>query len=159
MAIEIYTRAAVGEFTAFAFVPLVFLGLWSILCGDKKKWLCLPVGLTFLLVSHVLSAFAAVLLCAVFFLCYLGRVIKEPRRLLYIGYAVLVFAVLSASFLFPMLEQMASGTFLSTDGTSATYYGTLTRGGRRCSISTRGSITSRPPSASGFPTGWGCPSS
>lgn len=108
-------------------MPLVFLGLWSILCGDKKKWLCLPVGLTFLLVSHVLSAFAAVLLCAVFFLCYLGRVIKEPRRLLYIGCAVLVFAVLSASFLFPMLEQMASGTFLSTDGTSATYYGTLTQ--------------------------------
>ena len=66
-------------------------------------------------------------LCAVFFLCYLGRVIKEPRRLLYIGCAVLVFAVLSASFLFPMLEQMASGTFLSTDGTSATYYGTLTQ--------------------------------
>lgn len=126
-AIDTYTRAAVGEMTAFAFVPLVFLGLWSILCGDKKKWLCLPVGLTFLLVSHVLSAFAAVLLCAVFFLCYLGRVIKEPRRLLYIGYAVLVFAVLSASFLFPMLEQMASGTFLSTDGTSATYYGTLTQ--------------------------------
>ncbi|MFR5864718.1 MAG: serine hydrolase [Acutalibacteraceae bacterium] len=79
-AIDTYTRAAVGEMTAFAFVPLVFLGLWSILCGDKKKWLCLPVGLTFLLVSHVLSAFAAVLLCAVFFLCYLGRVIKEPRR-------------------------------------------------------------------------------
>ena len=126
-AIDTYTRAAVGEMTAFAFVPLVFLGLWSILCGDKKKWLCLPVGLTFLLVSHVLSAFAAVLLCAVFFLCYLGRVIKEPRRLLYIGCAVLVFAVLSASFLFPMLEQMASGTFLSTDGTSATYYGTLTQ--------------------------------
>ena len=126
-AIDTYTRAAVGEMTAFAFVPLVFLGLWSILCGDRKKWLCLPVGLTFLLVSHVLSAFIAVLLCAVFFLCYLGRVIREPRRLLYIGYSVLAFAVLSASFLFPMLEQMASTTFLSTDGTSATYYGTLTQ--------------------------------
>ena len=61
-AIDTYTRAAVGEMTAFAFVPLVFLGLWSILCGDRKKWLCLPVGLTFLLVSHVLSAFIAVLL-------------------------------------------------------------------------------------------------
>ena len=40
---------------------------------------------------------------------------------------MLAFAVLSASFLFPMLEQMASTTFLSTDGTSATYYGTLTQ--------------------------------
>lgn len=112
-AIDTYTRAAVRGNDG---VRLRAAGLSRALVdsrGDKKKWLCLPVGLTFLLVSHVLSAFAAVLLCAVFFLCYLGRVIKEPRRLLYIGCAVLVFAVLSASFLFPMLEQMASGTFLS----------------------------------------------
>ena len=124
-AIDTYTRAAVGEMTAFAFVPLVFMGAYSVFKGDSRRWIWLPVGLTFLLVSHVLSAAVAAVLLAVLFLCFLPQMIRQPRRFLLLGASVAVFAALSASFLFPMLEQFSSGTFLSTDGTSATAYGTL----------------------------------
>ena len=33
----LFNRFAIGEFTAFVFIPIVFQGLYNLLQGDKKK--------------------------------------------------------------------------------------------------------------------------
>ncbi|TFJ71775.1 glycosyltransferase family protein [Carnobacterium maltaromaticum] len=50
-------RGALGEVFGFAFLPLAFLGLYSILFTDTKQWYYLPIGMSLLITSHVLSAY------------------------------------------------------------------------------------------------------
>lgn len=40
----IYNRFAIGEFSAYMFIPLVFLGLHNLLYGNKKKHYYITVG-------------------------------------------------------------------------------------------------------------------
>lgn len=40
----IYHRFAIGEFSAYMFIPLVFLGLYNLLYGDKKKHYYITIG-------------------------------------------------------------------------------------------------------------------
>ena len=45
----------VGEYIASTFIPLAFLGFYHIVCGDKRKWYWLTIGMTLLAYSHILS--------------------------------------------------------------------------------------------------------
>lgn len=42
----IYNRFAIGEFSAYMFIPLVFLGLHNLLYGDQKKHYYITIGAT-----------------------------------------------------------------------------------------------------------------
>lgn len=58
--LNIYVRAAVGEFTAFLFLPLIILGIWQIYQADaedrpQRSWLTLCLGMTGLIQTHILS--------------------------------------------------------------------------------------------------------
>lgn len=118
-------RHANGETQSFIFIPLAFAGLYNIILGDCKKWLLLPLGLCGILVTHTLSAVMSVAFMALFALFFIVALIKQPKRFLYIFASVGIFLLLSASFLFPMLEQLKSSKFIATDGTSASAYGSL----------------------------------
>lgn len=50
-------RGAIGEVFGFIFIPIAFLGLYQIVFGDKKKWYWLTIGMSFLIISHLLSAY------------------------------------------------------------------------------------------------------
>lgn len=59
---DIYKRAAVGEYVAMSFFPMVFFGLWSCLHPDRKGasregWIWCALGLTGIITSHILSTF------------------------------------------------------------------------------------------------------
>lgn len=59
--VDIYNRAAVGEYSALAFLPLVMLAFWNIYTGDitkknyKKNAFTLALGMSLLVYTHVLS--------------------------------------------------------------------------------------------------------
>jgi hypothetical protein len=118
-------RHANGEFQSFIFLPIAFAGLYDILFGEGKRWLLLPLGMCGVLVTHTLTSIMTIFFFAVFTLVFIGKILRQPKKLLFIAASVLVFLLLSASFLFPMIEQLQSGEFLATDGTSANKYGTL----------------------------------
>ncbi len=118
-------RHANGEMQSFIFLPLAFAGLYSIIVDDCKKWLLLPLGLCGTLVTHMLTAVISVVFMAFFALFFIVPLVKQPKRLIYILASVGVFLLLSASFIFPMIEQLQSSKFIATDGTSANAYGTL----------------------------------
>lgn len=59
--LNIYVRAAVGEYSAFMFLPFVVLGIWQIFsfknteAKKNKGWIYLSVGMTGVIQSHILS--------------------------------------------------------------------------------------------------------
>lgn len=118
-------RHANGEFQSFIFLPIAFAGLYDIVFNEGKRWILLPLGMCGVLVTHTLTAVLTVFFFLVFVLVFIRKFIQKPKKVLYILASVGVFMLLSASFLFPMLEQMQSNKFLATDGTSASRYGSL----------------------------------
>ncbi len=123
--VDMFWRHAVGEMQSFIFLPIVMAGIYSIVIKDAKYWYLLGLGMCGMLISHLLTSVVTVVFLLLFCLVNLPKLVKKPKKLLYIAASVLLFFMASASFIFPMLEQMSSTMFVCTDGTSATTYGTL----------------------------------
>lgn len=124
-ATDIFIRAAIGEALVFVFLPIAFLGYYSIMFDNAKKWFLLPLGLFFMLQSHILLTVAFVIILTIFTVVNIGTIIKTPKKLLYIAISALLFFGISAYFLFPMIDQLMSTSFLASDGTSTLTHGTL----------------------------------
>lgn len=82
---NVFVRAAVGEYTAMAFLPLVVYGLWRIYHqspanGKSEPWCWLPfaLGFTGLLQSHLLTTELAVFFTAAFCLLYFKKTFARP---------------------------------------------------------------------------------
>ncbi len=128
LAADMFTRHAMGEVLSFIFLPLAIAGLHVIINEPLKlmgRWVLLPLGMYGFLQSHTMLATASTFFLFLYALLSVKKIIRQPKRLLYIFMSVGLFALFSASFIFPMIEQMRSGTFRATDGTSAGYLGTL----------------------------------
>lgn len=63
---NVYTRGAVGEVLAMAFLPLVLYGIHSIFHEKKPVWVALAFGMFGIVGSHVISVFLVGLLLAVY---------------------------------------------------------------------------------------------
>ncbi|MDR0839622.1 MAG: hypothetical protein LBN99_08315, partial [Oscillospiraceae bacterium] len=98
----IFTRAAVGELIAMAFLPAVLLGMYEVFFGDEKRgrrWLIL--GFTGVVNSHVLSVEMAAVICLLFALANVRR-LAELRRLAALLTSAIAVAALGAWVLVPM---------------------------------------------------------
>lgn len=51
-----------GEFIAYTFIPLAFLGIYHILFGDSKKWKILGCGMALIMYAHLLSVYITALI-------------------------------------------------------------------------------------------------
>lgn len=107
---DVFSRAAFGEFLAFIFIPVVFLGVYYTFEG--KKWYILTIGMSGLILSHLLSAIMVT--STVFILCivYLKTLIKQPKKVMYLIYAALTTVLITLFFTLPMVEQFHSNTFI-----------------------------------------------
>ncbi len=104
---DVYTRAALGEYSAMAFLPLALYGFWSIFSdySEKKNWMALALGFTGLLETHMLSTEMAAMLAGVFCLIMIRRVFQKETFLALIK-AVAMAALLNLWFLIPFLDEM-----------------------------------------------------
>lgn len=110
--VDMFTRAALGETLAFVFAPLVIYGIYEIVYGDYKKYYLLIIGMSGLILSHLISTFIIGILLVIFCLVNIKKLLNEKKRILYIIIAALITLGITAYFIFPMLEQMVSGKFL-----------------------------------------------
>lgn len=118
--IDMFTRAALGETLAFIFAPLVIYGIYEIIYDDYKKYYLLVIGMSGLILSHLISTLIIGILLVIFCLFNIKKLLKEKKRLLYIVISALITLGITAYFIFPMLEQMLNDKFLfnSLDETS-----------------------------------------
>ena len=101
----IYVRAAVGEYTAIAFLPLILAGLYNIYTTEKPRfaqWAPMAFGMAALVQCHLLSCELIALLLVVFCLLRLRETLSPARLLAWLKAALLALA-LSAWYFFPFL--------------------------------------------------------
>ncbi len=101
--IDIYVRAAVGEYTAIAFLPLVVLGIYLI--KEKRGWLYLALGLTGCIQSHMLTCEMTALFFIVFAVLKIKWLFQKDviKNLLKAGMAALFW---NLWFIIPLLDMM-----------------------------------------------------
>lgn len=111
-AVDVFQRAALGEMTAFPFFPWILLGLYEIVYCDWRNYYYLGLGFAGLVLSHNLSLLIMTLVTAALLAFWHLRLLREPRRIVALVAAVLLTWLLSGFYLVPLLEQMASNTFI-----------------------------------------------
>ncbi|MDR1810367.1 MAG: hypothetical protein LBR34_08195 [Prevotella sp.] len=109
--LDMYNRSAVGEALSFTFVPLIFWGLYEIIKGDHRKWYILAIGYSLMIFTHVLSSFLMFITLLIIVGVYYKSFINEPKRLYGLLFAGISTLIITAYFLYPMLEQMLSNSF------------------------------------------------
>ncbi len=110
--VDVFSRAAIGEALAFIFAPLVVYGIYEIIYQDYKKFYILVIGMSGLILSHVLSTFIICLLLLVLVTINFKKFINEKQRIKYLIVSALITLLITGYFIFPMLEQMISGKYV-----------------------------------------------
>lgn len=108
----VFLRAAVGEYTALCFYPIIIYALYKIYADAERKvacdWIYLSIGFSGLILSHIISTFSAFLLTAIFCLLNLRNTIKKEIFVKLVK-AVVLTVCICAGFLVPFLNYMFSG--------------------------------------------------
>lgn len=107
--LNVYLRGAMGEYSAYLFLPLVLLGMKEILCSDQEKkgsrygWLYLGVGMTGVLRTHILSFEMVCIILGITVIILIGRVARQGRWK-EIGKGAALAILLCAGFIVPFLD-------------------------------------------------------
>lgn len=109
--VDMFERAALGETLSFIFAPLVIYGIYEIIYKDYKKFYILTIGMTGLILSHIVSTYMIGIVLFILCLINIKKLFKEKKRMLYLILAALLTLALTSYFLIPMIEQMTSQTF------------------------------------------------
>ena len=116
-AIDVYTRADLGETLAFVFFPLVILGIYKIIYENYKQWYILSFGIAAIFLSHEISSIVVSAFTVLMFLIGLFHMRKEKKRILYFILAGIVACLLTSYFTFPLVQQILSQKFVLTTKT------------------------------------------
>lgn len=108
--VDIYERAALGEALAFIFIPLIIYGIYEIIYKDKQKFYILTLGMTGLILSHIVSTYIMGIVLFILCLINIKKLLKE-NRIIYLIISALITLLLTSYFILPMLEQMKSQIF------------------------------------------------
>lgn len=100
-------RSAIGESLAFTFLPLVVSSFYNILYKKipARNWIGLGLSMCAIAMSHMTTLLLISVLLALWCMIEIKRVIRDKKIIEIIKGAVLMVG-LSASFLFPLFEQM-----------------------------------------------------
>lgn len=127
-AVNIYVRGAVGEYFAYAFLPLVFLALYSLYENFKTEKknslmqiLLLSVSIFFVTISHNLSAFMMFLMVSIFTGISLFSVKHKKYLLISIGLGFILGLGLSAFYFLPAVMESGYTNVTSQVGGGADY--------------------------------------
>jgi len=108
---DLYVRAAVGEYSALSFFPLVALAFWRIYTSNRlpkkqqiKYAIMLAIGMAGIVYSHVLSVEMAALIMAVLSIVLIKKTIRLDT-LKSLVLSVIVCILLSVTFLVPFLDS------------------------------------------------------
>lgn len=107
--IDIFVRGALGESIAISFLPLVAAGLYGITKHKKYGTALLILGLVLILNSHILTAFMACILIAVYWTIELLTSKNKIQALKDRVKPVILTGLVSAPILIPILQMYKNG--------------------------------------------------
>ncbi|CAJ1193003.1 hypothetical protein CPR19088_GLDEOEPO_00432 [Companilactobacillus paralimentarius] len=103
--IELIPRSSLAEYIATIFLPLCFLGLYEVLFKNYRNWFILTIGMTFIVMTHILTTFMTVVLFFIILLCSWFKLNHKIKRVISLIYAAVSTFLLSAVFLIPFLLE------------------------------------------------------
>lgn len=118
----IYNRFAIGEFSAYMFIPLVFLGLHNLLYGDKKKHYFITIGAVGLMLTHTLSTEYTALFAIMYLLVNCLK-LKDKEVIKKILINMFFILTISAFFILPLLEYRIHSDYIMFSSTAMRYTG------------------------------------
>ena len=109
--IDIYVRMAIGEILAFAFIPLVFHGLYNIIYCEGKKSYLLIIGAAGILLSHTISTLLIIITALIYILLNMEKIIKNKKIVNTLIISCIIIIGLVAFFYLPLFEAMMSSEY------------------------------------------------
>ncbi|MCD7817845.1 MAG: hypothetical protein LUH07_02180 [Lachnospiraceae bacterium] len=115
---NIFVRCALGEYTAQAFFPLVFLGFYAVYTAPKgekitiRRYWPIVVGLTAIFSCHTLSMEMSAMLILLTCLIFIRKTL-EPQRFLALAKAAALTFLINFAFLAVMLDSMSMDMYIS----------------------------------------------
>lgn len=106
-ATDLFVRQAFGEWSMFVFAPWIILGLYEIVMGNPRRFPYFSFGFAGLVLSHSLSLLMMAVVCAVFVAFNAVRLLREPRRILFLALSPIPTLLVGAACILPMYEQFA----------------------------------------------------
>ena len=106
-AVDVFVRQAFGEWSTFVFAPWIILGLYEVVMGDPRRFAYLSFGFAGLVLAHSLSLLMMGVACAAFVAFNAVRLLREPRRILFLMLAPIPTILVGVACLLPMYEQFA----------------------------------------------------
>lgn len=126
---NLYVRAAVGEYLAMMFLPFIVMGVYLVFVNSSQRgalksgadpskdvrtpnagrfgWLWVSIGIAGVVYSHILTTSFVLIFCLV--AAVIGLVFRPSRwAVLQMGKCVLCTLLLSAAFVTPFLDFMAT---------------------------------------------------
>lgn len=94
-----------AEGIAFTFLPLVFFGFYNVFFGDYRHWKSMAIGMSFILYSHMLTAFLTSLLFVVILVFTVSQIDNFKKRMISCIKAGVLCVLLTAFYLVPFLFQ------------------------------------------------------
>lgn len=123
----IYTRAAVGEYTAMAFLPLTAYGLWKIYTlpeeskEHEQSFITLALGCSGIFLSHIISTEITALFILLICLLLWKKTFRKKTFLVLVKSAATT-ALLCLWFLVPFLDYMTNGEYRINAANSFPFY-------------------------------------
>ncbi|MCR5777387.1 MAG: hypothetical protein K6G84_08235 [Lachnospiraceae bacterium] len=105
---DIYSRSAVGEFTALIFVPLVILGIWDFMYDDCKRPYILGFGMIGVILCHTLTTMFCIGLCMCGFVLRIKHMMKNPKIILKLVITAIAVVLMTAFYWMPVAEQLSA---------------------------------------------------
>ena len=116
--VNVNIRAAAGEYTAMAFLPLIIAGIYLIYTKESptyKDWLYLTFGMSGVIMSHVLTAELIIINLVLLFFILIKKTLKK-KVLFSLVKAMLLSLGITAWFLIPFLDYFTNQVTLVQQG-------------------------------------------
>ncbi|TLG80927.1 6-pyruvoyl-tetrahydropterin synthase-related protein [Vagococcus zengguangii] len=104
---DLFVRNALGEAIAFIFLPLIFVGMWSIRSKQEpSRWLLLALGMSGLVMTHLLTTIIVIIFLLLMIIIDNRSYLRNKTNFISLLKAAGLTLGLSAMFVWPMLEQL-----------------------------------------------------
>ena len=110
---NIYARSAVGEYTAYVFIPLVFEGIYNIIHEKKKNYL-LCIGIVGLVLSHTITTIYTAIFAILFLLLNINK-LKDLRIFRKITVNIFIAFLICLFYATPLIEHITLGNYVIYD--------------------------------------------
>lgn len=111
-AVDLYVRGDLAELWAYAFIPLVFLGLYQILQNKKAGIITGSLGLAFVILSHNLTALMLVPFCLLFIIIF-AKQMTNPKIIKNLFVLIVLGLTMSAFYWFPAITELKNTNIIS----------------------------------------------